>query len=142
MPTLMYRDRLALRGEKPILSQSTSLPVVALLYLLVPNPMRELPHKTGSSPLASFIISKITKLSFRFCSSEIVLIKSSTLATVGLVLISASFDFFSAIVHLFGLFSVVSSARAAHFCKDKNMPIVILNILKNLVTSLYHPPLI
>ena len=94
IPTLMYKDRFALQGEKPIRSQSTSLPVVGLLYLLLPKPMTELLHNTGSSSVAFFIISKSTKLPLRFCSSLIVLIKSSTFAAVGFVFISASFVFF------------------------------------------------
>ena len=92
--TARYNDKLALRGENPIRSQSTSLPVVGLLNLLFPNPMIELLHKTGSSPVAFFIISRRVKLSFRFCSSGTLLIKSSTLALVGFVLISTSLDFF------------------------------------------------
>ena len=96
IPTLMYNDRFALRGEKPIRSQSTSRPVAELLYLLLPKPMIKLLHNTGSSPVAFFIIPKSTKLSLRFCSSVTLLIKFSTFATVGFVFISTSFDFFSA----------------------------------------------
>src|SRR3990172_8764449 len=73
---LMYNDRFALRGEKPIRSQSTSLSVVGLLYLTLPKPMIELPQIFGSSPVAFFIISKITKLSLRFCSSLTLMISS------------------------------------------------------------------
>src|SRR6187549_4081592 len=91
---VMYNDRFALRAEKPIRSQSTSLPVLGLFSLTLPKPMSELPHIFGSSPIAFFIISKITKLSLRFCSSLTALIKSSTLAEVGFVFISAICDLF------------------------------------------------
>src|SRR5882724_10552900 len=50
----MYNDKFALPGEKPIRSQSTSLPVAGLFSLTLPKPMSELPHIFGSSPLAFF----------------------------------------------------------------------------------------
>jgi hypothetical protein len=91
MSIVRYKEKFALRGEKPIRNQSTSLPLAGLLYLLLPKPISELPHIFGSSPLAFFIISKMAKLSLRFCSSLTVLMKSSTLATVCFVFISADF---------------------------------------------------
>src|SRR5437868_180483 len=42
------KERFALRGEKPILSQSTSLPE-GLLYLMLPKPIVEGPHIFGFS---------------------------------------------------------------------------------------------
>ena len=89
---IRYKDRFVFRGEKPIRSQSTSLPLDGLLYLLIPKPTIELLHNIGSSPVAFFIISKSTKLSLRFCSLSILLIKSSTLAEVGFVFTTASFE--------------------------------------------------
>ena len=37
---IRYKVRFAFRGEKPIRNQSTSLPLVGLLYLLCPKPIR------------------------------------------------------------------------------------------------------
>jgi hypothetical protein len=49
----MYNTGLLyVRVVKPIHSQLTSLPVVGLLYLLMPKPITELLHNTGSYPLA------------------------------------------------------------------------------------------
>src|SRR5436190_7388359 len=47
-----YNDKFALRGEKPIINQSTSLPVAGLLALKFPNPIIELPHILGFSFIA------------------------------------------------------------------------------------------
>src|ERR1700741_2341634 len=97
MPMLRYNDRFALRGAKPIRNQSTSLLEAGLLYRLLPKPIIEVPHSTGSSPVAFLIIFRMTKLSLRFWSSLIAWIKSSTLEDVGFVFIWATFDFFSGI---------------------------------------------
>ncbi len=71
-------DRFALRGEKPILNQSTSRPELGLLYLFFPNPIIELPHILGSSLLTFCIVLTSKKLSLRCCSSFKLLMKSST----------------------------------------------------------------
>src|SRR5258707_8846845 len=96
-----YNDRFVIRGAKPIRIQSASRPVEGLLCLLIPKPTKELLHSTGSSLVAFFIISSSTKLSSRFCSGVMLLRKSSTLALVGFILLSASFDFLSAILNFY-----------------------------------------
>src|SRR5688572_4730918 len=90
---LRYNVRLALRGENPILNQSTVLPLLSLVITTSPKPMMDDPHILGSSLVNSFIILIMVKLSLRFFSSSTELIKDSTDAVVGLVLFSAFFGF-------------------------------------------------
>ena len=77
--------RLALRGEKPILNHSTSLPDEGLLYINFPKPIIELPHIFASTLLIFFINLSRRKLSLRCCSFFTPLIKSSTLEVFSVV---------------------------------------------------------
>src|SRR5690606_41190524 len=56
MSVVRYSVRFALRGEKPILNHSTSLPVAGLLYMLFLKPIIEEPHILGLLPDAFCII--------------------------------------------------------------------------------------
>src|SRR5215213_181398 len=74
----------ALRGEKPVISHSSSRPD-AYFTVREPKPIIFAPHIFGGAPVASDISSIILRQSARAASSPTPFRKSSTLASVCLV---------------------------------------------------------